>query len=76
MTHAMDEAARKLDALATELNAAVTHAQTAARHFRDREVPRAAAHQFALFGHLTKARLALEELAQEHASRSKPLPLE
>jgi len=74
MSGAMDGAAQKLEALAGELEAAAVHARTAAHHFRDQDIPRAAAHEFALFGHMTKARLVLEDLAMEHASRSKPLP--
>jgi hypothetical protein len=70
MSEAMNKAADELLRVAEELEAAATHARAAAQHFQAKDVPRAAAHEFAALGHLTKARLGLEALAIDHAQRS------
>jgi hypothetical protein len=73
-----DEIADRLEATAqlyedaaAELERAVAHCRVAAEHFRNREVPRAAAHAWAARGHLLDAEARLDEQARDHASRSK-----
>jgi hypothetical protein len=68
-----DEAAALYDAAAGELEQAAKHCRTAARHFRDREIPRGAAHAWAAFGHIRAAEESLDEQARTHASKSVPL---
>jgi 1-aminocyclopropane-1-carboxylate deaminase/D-cysteine desulfhydrase-like pyridoxal-dependent ACC family enzyme len=67
-----EEAARLYDAAAEELEQAAKHCRTAARHFRDEEVPRGAAHAWAAFGHLRAAEESLEAQARTHATKSVP----
>jgi hypothetical protein len=69
----LEEAARLCDAAAEELEKAAKHCHTAARHFRDHEVPRAAAHAWAAFGHIRAAEDSLDEQARTHASKSNPV---
>lgn len=69
---AHEVAARRLDRVAEELDAAAAHARTAARHLRARAVPRSSAHVHALDGHLVRARRVLDEHAAEHADRAVP----
>lgn len=64
-------AARSCEELALELEAASRHARVAAGHFRDGEVPRAAAHVLAATGHVTAARELLDAVAKEHAKRAR-----
>jgi hypothetical protein len=66
----MEQAAKLYDAAAEELEQAVAHCRTAARHFREGVVPRAAAHAWAAFGHLKTAEESLEAQARTHAERS------
>jgi hypothetical protein len=68
----LEEAARLYESSAEELEQAARHCRTAALHFRDREIPRAAAHAWAAFGHLRRAQDALEAQARTHAQRSVP----
>jgi hypothetical protein len=68
----MEQAAKLYDAAAEELEQAVAHCRTAARHFREGVVPRAAAHAWAAFGHLKTAEESLEAQARTHAERSNP----
>jgi 1-aminocyclopropane-1-carboxylate deaminase/D-cysteine desulfhydrase-like pyridoxal-dependent ACC family enzyme len=68
-----DEAAALSDAAAEELEQAAKHCRTAARHFRDREIPRGAAHAWAAFGHIRAAEESLEAQAKTHASKSNPV---
>src|SRR4051812_11610329 len=56
----LEEAAVLYEATAAELELAARHCRTAARHFRAREVPRAAAHAWAAFGHVCTAQDSLE----------------
>jgi hypothetical protein len=65
-----DAAAALLDDAAEELRLAAAHLRDAANHFRNREVPRACAHQWAARGHLLNAVAAMDEQAREHAARS------
>jgi hypothetical protein len=69
----LEEAARLYDAAAEELEQAAKHCRTAARHFRDEEVPRGAAHAWAAYGHIRAAEDSLDEQARAHASKSVPL---
>ena len=71
--HPLEEAALLYDATADELERAAQHWRTAAQHFRTQEIPRAAAHAWAAFGHVRTAQDSLEAQAREHASRSNPL---
>ncbi len=73
-----DEIADRLEATAqlyedaaAELERAVAHCRLAAEHFRNGEVPRAAAHAWAARGHLLGAEARLDEQARDHARRSK-----
>jgi 1-aminocyclopropane-1-carboxylate deaminase/D-cysteine desulfhydrase-like pyridoxal-dependent ACC family enzyme len=68
----MEEAAKLYDAAADELERAVAHCRTAAGHFRDGVVPRAAAHAWAALGHMKAAEESLEAQARSHAERSNP----
>ena len=70
MTDARDEAAELLDAAAAQLREAEAHLRVAAAHFRDREVPRACAHQWAARGHLLRALDAMDSQARTHSERS------
>jgi hypothetical protein len=67
-----EEAAALYVAAALEFERAAEHCRTAAGHFRDGDVPRAAAHAWAVRGHLLEAQLRLDEQALEHARRSMP----
>jgi len=51
---------------------AVRHLRTTARHFREKDVPRACAHTFAAYGHIRQAQARIDERAIEHAARSNP----
>jgi hypothetical protein len=69
----LEDAALTYEAAAAELDQAARHCRTAARHFREREIPRAAAHAWAAFGHVRIAEGSLEDQARTHARKSKPL---
>ena len=68
--NARETAARRYDQSADELEAAVDHLRTAARHFRDGEVPRGCAHAFAAYGHQLNAKALFDENAILHASKA------
>jgi hypothetical protein len=68
----LEEAAQLFDTADGELEQAAKHCQTAARHFRDREIPRGGAHAWAAFGHIRRAEDALDAHARVHAERSNP----
>jgi hypothetical protein len=68
----LEEAASLYDAAADELEQAAKHCRTAARHFRDEEVPRAAAHAWAAHGHIRVAEDSLDRQARTHAGKSNP----
>jgi hypothetical protein len=70
VTDARDEAAALYDRAADELERALGHCRVAGQHFRDRLVPRAAAHAWAARGHLLEAEELLDRQAREHAVRS------
>jgi hypothetical protein len=68
----LEATARLYDAAASELEQAMAHCRTAARHFRSSEIPRGAAHAWAARGHVLAAGEALDAQAREHAERSRP----
>jgi hypothetical protein len=70
MTTALETMAARLDEVAGELERAARHASVAARHFRDKEVPRACAHTLAVEGHLSTCRRLLDEIAVAHAAHA------
>ena len=70
MSDPRDEAAALYDRAADELERALAHCRVAAQHFRDRLVPRAAAHAWAARGHLLAAEELLDSQARHHAGRS------
>lgn len=58
------------DAVAAEPERAAAHARTAARQFRDENVPRGAANAWAAQGHVRKAQDSVDARAKDHADRS------
>jgi hypothetical protein len=68
----LEQAVAFHEAAAAELELAAKHCRTAAAHFADREVPRAAAHAWAALGHIRAAEHSLDEQARMHASASRP----
>ncbi|HEX3722841.1 MAG TPA: hypothetical protein VHV31_08620 [Nitrolancea sp.] len=72
MTDSRDVAAEQLEEIATELERAAQHCRVAATHYRERNVPRAAAHAWAAQGHVHHGNGALLRLAEEHAAHAVP----
>jgi len=72
VTEKLEAAAALFDDAAAELEEAAKHARTAARHFRNGEVPRGAAHAWAVYGHVQAATESLAAQAREHARESNP----
>ena len=70
MADARTEAAERFEAMAAELERATGHCRVAAGHYREGDIPRAAAHAFAAYGHLLRGQAGLEEAARVHASKS------
>jgi 1-aminocyclopropane-1-carboxylate deaminase/D-cysteine desulfhydrase-like pyridoxal-dependent ACC family enzyme len=70
----LEEAAKLYEAAAEELELAARHCRTAAQHFRDRVIPRGAAHAWAALGHIRSAEESLNTQARMHARRSRPEP--
>ena len=70
MSEAFEQAIGFYERAAEELRLAAAHCDVAARHFRDRLVPRGTAHAFAAEGHVLNARGALDDAARLHASKS------
>jgi hypothetical protein len=66
----LEQAATLYEQAAEELDGAAAHCRRAAEHFRDRDVPRAAAHAWAAFGHVREAEQRLDDQAREHRLRS------
>jgi hypothetical protein len=67
MSERLDTVASLFDEVAAELERAAAHAAVAAQHHRDENVPRRAAHAWALCGHVLEAQALLDEQAREHA---------
>ncbi len=65
-----EQAADRYDAAANELERAVAHLRTSARHYREQEIPRGCAHAWAAHGHIVTARQQMDDNAVIHASRS------
>ena len=57
---------------AEELDAASKHLRTAARHMREKEVPRSCAHAFAAQGHIAASDKHIRRAAIIHASKAVP----
>jgi hypothetical protein len=72
LSEALESAAQLYDEAAAELELAVQHCRTAAGHFRNKEVPRGAAHAWAAYGHLLETQERLRRQAREHAQKSIP----
>ena len=70
--NALEEAALGYEAAAADLELAARHCRTAAQHFRDGEIPRAAAHAWAAFGHVRIAEDSLQGQARYARSQVKP----
>jgi hypothetical protein len=70
----LEAAASLFERAAEELELAARLCRTAARHMRDREVPRGAAHAWAAHGHVLSAGALLGEQARMHAQKSNPDP--
>jgi hypothetical protein len=68
----LDDAARRYEEIAAELERATAHAKVVAEHLREENVPRASAHAWAVRGHLLEAQSRLDDQAREHARRSEP----
>jgi TPR repeat protein len=66
----LEQAARLYDQAAEELDGAAAHCRRAAEHFRNGDVPRAAAHAWAAFGHVREAEQRLDDQARDHRLRS------
>ena len=67
----LERAAQLYEAAAGELDAAAAHARRSGEHFRDANVPRGAAHAWAVRGHLLAAEKSLDEQAIEHSVRAR-----
>jgi len=70
MSERLEASARIYDEVAAELERAAAHASVAAQHLRDGNVPRGAAHAWAVHGHLLEAQARLADQAREHARLS------
>ena len=66
----LEKAARWCEEAAVELDRAAGHCRVAAGHFRNRVVPRAAAHLWAALGHLDAAAERLRHQARMHSRKS------
>jgi hypothetical protein len=66
------DGAAEFDRAADELEPAVRHLRTTARHFRAGEVPRACAHSLAAYGHVRTALDRFDRWAVLHASIADP----
>lgn len=67
-----EQAAERYDAATNELERAVAHLRTSARHYRNQEIPRGCAHAWAAHRHIVTARQQMDDNAVIHASRSQP----
>lgn len=72
MSEIFEQLAQDYEALAQELEQALAHCHTAARHARNQEIPRVCAHAFAAEGHMHNAQQQLKNLAQLHAQKARP----
>ena len=67
----LEQAAAWCEEAAAERDRAAGHCRVAAGHFRDRAIPRGAAHLWAAFGHLEVATERLGDQARMHAAKSR-----
>jgi hypothetical protein len=72
MSELLDRQAEFYEQAAKELDMAAAHLRTTAKHFRNREIPRACAHVFATQGHLLTVQKIIEDHALLHATKSVP----
>ena len=72
MNEKLEKSAKNYDLIAGELEVARQHYFTAAKHFRDGEVPRGAAHAYAGWGHMNKAKALLITESIVFSDNSKP----
>jgi len=72
MSEKLKNSARQYDLVAEELEKASQHYKTAAKHFREKEIPRGAAHAYAGWGHINKAEILLKAESIVHAENSNP----
>jgi hypothetical protein len=66
----LEAAAALYEDAAAELERGAAHCRVTAEHFRNGEVPRAAAHAWATRGHVLAASRRLDEQAEEHRLRA------
>lgn len=67
-----EQVVERYDAVADELERAVAHLRTAAKHYRKQEISRVCAHGWAAHGHIVTAWQQMDDNAFVHAARSKP----
>ncbi len=72
MNEKLEASAKQYDSIAQELVKAADHYRTAARHFRNQEIPRGSAHAYAGLGHINKAELLIKSESIKHAENSEP----
>lgn len=72
MSELLDKQTKLYEQAAKELDVAAAHLRTTAKHFRNKEVPRACAHVFAAQGHLSTVHKIIEDHALLHASKAIP----
>lgn len=72
MNEKLEQSAQQYDLIAAELHKASEHYTTAARHMREKEIPRGAAHAYAGWGHINKAEMLLKAESVVHATNSTP----
>lgn len=70
MNDPRDDLAEQFESVAKELERAAEHCRVAAQHYRERNVPRAAAHAWAAFGHVHHSSAELHAAAEAHAAKS------
>jgi hypothetical protein len=68
----LEAAAQLYDEGGEEFDRAAAHSRTVAGHFRAGEIPRGAAHAWAVRGHVVEAHARLDEQARRHAQQSHP----
>ncbi len=72
MNEKLEQSATQYDAIAKELELAADHFKSAAKHFRNQEIPRGSAHALAGWGHINKSEKFLKAESIVHAESSKP----
>ena len=66
----LEKATEWCEEAAAELDRAAGHCRVAADHFRNRLIPRAAAHLWAAFGHVEIAGKRLRDQARMHSGKA------